>query len=430
MHRALKLAGLLAALAAPTAALAQPTPNLGNVTANTITVSGIASAASYSIGGQPFLSAPVPSQFGANVVLGVQAGISLDPAAIETTIVGYSAGGSQGTGMVGPENTCLGWWSCASMTTGHHNTAVGAGFLFETTGGSNVSVGTDSMRNVVGTNASVSVGQNAMRDGVGLNQETAIGASAMQGSPGAYTGSSNTAVGAFAMQGTAMTTAQQNAAVGAFSLRALTTGAANSCLGYDSCSVVTTATGNTGIGQHTLNSVTTGNYNTVVGSASGKPVTTSNSTIVGALSAPNMTGGQNTIVGSQVAPTLTTGIGNILIGTSNLADVPAATSNYMINIGGVFYGNHQNVTPPTVSACGTSPAIDTHANNHTGMVTAGSGTVTSCAVTFPIAYQVWNHCKVSSQSAISIGYTYTLAAMTITGASLTGAVFDYSCEGQ
>lgn len=84
---------------------------------------------------------------------------------------------------------------------------------------------------------------------------------------------------------------------------------------------------------------------------------------------------------------------------------------------------------PAVSACGTSPAIDANATDSSGTVTVGS-VATSCTVTFANAYTSFNHCRITSQSAISgLAYTYTKTAITVTASVLGGDAFDYSCDG-
>jgi hypothetical protein len=72
---------------------------------------------------------------------------------------------------------------------------------------------------------------------------------------------------------------------------------------------------------------------------------------------------------------------------------------------------------------GGSPAIDAHATDNSGTVTAGSGALTSCKVTFNAAYTTWNHCRVTSQqSAAGFAYSYTKSVITVTATSLTSDV--------
>jgi hypothetical protein len=111
---------------------------------------------------------------------------------------------------------------------------------------------------------------------------------------------------------------------------------------------------------------------------------------------------------------------------STLSACPSPTL-YQPEQGGVTYLG----TAPAVSACGTSPSIDSHATNFSGTVTAGSGTVTSCTVTFAASgFATWVHCRVSPESTIAaFGYSYTKTVLTVTATSLTSDVFDYACDG-
>jgi len=86
---------------------------------------------------------------------------------------------------------------------------------------------------------------------------------------------------------------------------------------------------------------------------------------------------------------------------------------------------------PAVSACGTSPSIDSNATNASGTVTVGSGTDTSCTVTFAGGgYATWNHCQVSPEAVdAGFAYSYTKTVLTVTATSLTSEKFDYSCNG-
>lgn len=85
---------------------------------------------------------------------------------------------------------------------------------------------------------------------------------------------------------------------------------------------------------------------------------------------------------------------------------------------------------PTISACGTSPSVDSHSSNMSGTVTVGTGTATSCTITFATAFATWNHCRVTSQTAVAaLAYSYTKSAIVVTGTSLLGGTLDYQCDG-
>lgn len=85
---------------------------------------------------------------------------------------------------------------------------------------------------------------------------------------------------------------------------------------------------------------------------------------------------------------------------------------------------------PAISSCGTSPSVDANSSNYAGKVTVGSVAAASCTVTFAAAFNTYNHCRITSQSTIaSFAYSYTLSAITVTGTSLVGDLFDYECDG-
>jgi hypothetical protein len=88
---------------------------------------------------------------------------------------------------------------------------------------------------------------------------------------------------------------------------------------------------------------------------------------------------------------------------------------------------------PVISACGTSPSIASNANDHAGKFTVGSGSVTSCTVTFAVAYTNPPSCvfqvlaNLPSQAQFSISDT----AITMTGSiTINGAPVNYICSGK
>ena len=86
-------------------------------------------------------------------------------------------------------------------------------------------------------------------------------------------------------------------------------------------------------------------------------------------------------------------------------------------------------TAPTLSACGTSPTGV--GNDASGKVTVGSGTVTSCTVTFALAWTNAPPCIVETgTNGRDLHATTTTTALTITGsASFASDVVMYHCLG-
>lgn len=205
----------------------------------------------------------------------------------------------------------------------------------------------------------------------------------------------NSVLGADTLQGQACTNVIFNAGVGSFGLQFATTAANNSFNGYSA-----------------LQNCETCARNVAVGTSAGTA---------------EVAGTGNVFLGYNAGST-STGNSNIVIGP-NQATLLAGSSNEL-NIGGLFFGHLNGGGVPTVVCSGASPTVDTNATPHMGTITVGSGTVTSCSVTFAVAYSSFNHCLVSQHTAVaSPTYSYTLAALTVGGTSLTNAVFDYNCEG-
>ena len=108
---------------------------------------------------------------------------------------------------------------------------------------------------------------------------------------------------------------------------------------------------------------------------------------------------------------------------------PAQIATYIASLGttGTFFTG----TAPVVSACGTGPAIDSHATNYSGTVTVGTIAAASCTVTFASSgFVTWNHCNVTPETALAtFSYSYTKTALVVTATSLINEVFDYRCDG-
>jgi hypothetical protein len=114
-----------------------------------------------------------------------------------------------------------------------------------------------------------------------------------------------------------------------------------------------------------------------------------------------------------------------------IASQTGTGSTFVMSVSPTLSG-HPNFggSAPAVSSCGTgSPTIDAHATDSSGTVTVGT-VATGCTVTFAVAYATWNHCRVTSQSAVSgLTYAYTLSAITVSASVLGADKFDYSCDG-
>lgn len=306
------------------------------------------------------------------------------------TIAGASSGNStmsqSGGGENGTRNTALGNAALNANTTGSANTAIGRGAMQSNqTGSANIAIGRGALSSSTSAGNTIAIGNNALNVGTPGNSNTAVGAFAMSSKN--VSGGSNTAVGSSSQFYGA--SGADNVSMGASSL----------------------------VGDST-NGIT-GSGNVCLGSQCGKSVYSGANNIFMGYGAGYNSGTNAT----------TTGSSNIIIGT-NQTSYSASSSN-MINIGGLLYFNNASTAAPALSSCGTSPTIDSHANNKSGTVTVGSGVVASCTLTFAgSGYSQWNHCVVSPHSTLAaFAYSVTNTTITFTATSLTSAVINYDCDG-
>lgn len=285
-----------------------------------------------------------------------------------------------GNKVSGSENTFIGNKAGSLVTTGFGNTALGHNAMGDgsgapVTGSDNTFVGRDSGRNVVGVSGG----------------NLGFGSSTLEN----IFGSGNVAIGLSAMQ--------------------------NSSGGNDNVAIGTASGANINNGQNVfIGSKTVSNNSGNAG----------DNVIIGYLGGSDLTNGSNNIcIGWQCMLTATTGNNNIIIMPN--ADLPAVGSNNYVNFGGLLFYNNNSTAAPAVTACGSSPSIDSHANNRSGTITVGSGVVASCTVTFAgTGYSTWNHCRVTPHTTIAaFAYSYTKTVLTLTATSLTSDAVDYDCDG-
>ena len=85
-------------------------------------------------------------------------------------------------------------------------------------------------------------------------------------------------------------------------------------------------------------------------------------------------------------------------------------------------------TAPTLSSCGTTPTIV--GGDGAGKVTAGTGAVTSCTVTFARVWDLAPSCIVQDATDGTAVYnSTTVSAMTISGTDFSSDVIHYICMG-
>ena len=336
-----------------------------------LTVSGVVDVASLTMNGLVFASSPGGYSYGINIV-GSGAGIGISNSAIESTIFGHRAGGSEGAGMTGAENTLIGWCAGANMTTGHFNTAVGVGGMWhEDTGSFNVSVGADAMRNTVGVNYCIAMGMNAIRNGNATNASIGIGQDALRGQDGNTNtvGQNNIAIGFGVMKGEfTLTTAANNVLIGNTAAQNNVTTASNNVgVGHQVLVALSSGADNVALGVLALTSITTGGGNIAIGRNAGDILTT---------------GLNNIVIGKDAGGvTLQTGSNNILIGNSNADTAASSTSGSLviamssvpvISATGIN-GSSPVVTIPTLTVTNGITATAATINNNSA---GGGGTAT------------------------------------------------------
>ncbi len=86
-------------------------------------------------------------------------------------------------------------------------------------------------------------------------------------------------------------------------------------------------------------------------------------------------------------------------------------------------------TAPALSSCGTSPTIV--GSDSAGEVTTGTGTPTSCVITFATAYTAAPVCIMRDRTATSTltSYAISTTAITVTSTAASSQKLDYVCFG-
>jgi hypothetical protein len=109
-------------------------------------------------------------------------------------------------------------------------------------------------------------------------------------------------------------------------------------------------------------------------------------------------------------------------------DVSAAICSFA---GLSYTGTAPLLAGTTSGACGTAPALDAKATNFSGTATVGTGTATSCTITFASGgFTTYDHCTVAAQVPLAtFAYSYTKTTITFAATSLLTEIVDYRCDG-
>lgn len=88
-------------------------------------------------------------------------------------------------------------------------------------------------------------------------------------------------------------------------------------------------------------------------------------------------------------------------------------------------------TAPTVSICGTTPAVATGSNDFKGIITVGSGVTTACTVTFGTAKVSEPSCLITPHANVTPYFSAkSNTAFTVTfSADMASTKFNYDCNG-
>src|SRR5215203_2288860 len=206
-----------------------------------------------------------------------------------------------------------------------HNVAIGNKSLFSNTFGSNnTATGDSSLFSNTQGNLNSAYGSASLFSNIGGGFNTAIGGQSMAGNT---TGNFNTAIGANSLLFN--TTGFENTASGVFALSGNTTGNNNTASGYRALSGNTTGNFNTAFGSHTLFFNQAGAGNTAIGDSSLFSNTGGGSnTAIGNLSLLSNTAGNfNTAAGSSALFSNITGNENTGLGHNSLASNTTGSSN-------------------------------------------------------------------------------------------------------
>jgi trimeric autotransporter adhesin len=223
------------------------------------------------------------------------------------------------------------------IDVGIDNVAIGHQSLFNnTTGQFNVAIGQQSLFTNTTGPQNVAIGFQALFSNTIANSNTAIGQQSLFSN---ITGDHNTATGFLSLFSNI--SGDNNTATGFEALHSNTSGNANTALGNSALFGNTTGTLNTAVGVGALNNGTTGNNNTAIG-ASALAATNSGdrNTAVGVVSlGSNLTGNSNTAIGANALSLNSSGKNNVALGDFALRASTASDNNTAIGSHAAFNFN-------------------------------------------------------------------------------------------
>jgi hypothetical protein len=84
---------------------------------------------------------------------------------------------------------------------------------------------------------------------------------------------------------------------------------------------------------------------------------------------------------------------------------------------------------PSLANCGTAPTVGSAANDSHGTLTTGAGAPTGCTVTFSALHARAPDCVVSSPDGVSVTYSTSVAALTLSFTAAPSRRFSWVCAG-
>ena len=315
--------------------------------------------------------------------------------------------------------------SLSTPTAGNSNVRFGsgAGISLASGGTRNTVVGDEAGTAITTGDNNVALGFRALYTEDTGNRSVAIGDFSLQNQNNA---DSNYNVGVGYAAGLAVTTGVQNTLIGGLAGDALTLGGNNVSLGYQALTADTQGSSSVALGAFALstqNSTSEVNmYNTAVGKSAGAAVTTGvQNTLIGGLAGDAITTGVNNVaLGVGAAGSTTTGEANIAIGTSALASNTTGGTNVAVGQDNLYY----NTTASNNTAIGHNAMVaNTTASNNTAVgksaLAANTTGAANVAVGSGAGYQ---NITGAGNIAIGLNALYSNTASSLNVAIGTGAL--------
>lgn len=113
-------------------------------------------------------------------------------------------------------------------------------------------------------------------------------------------------------------------------------------------------------------------------------------------------------------------VGNTTLNTGSRSLWDASTSDALVFASNNVFSGARLRRPPALTSCGASPSIPNTSSNQSGVVTVGTGGVTSCTLTFTSALPQIPDCSGGTNSAA--------ITASVTSVSTTSVVFGFSAD--